>query len=78
VGISGESVIWTKHENFMFSRNFFIDHLSPISLLLLPNPHGGFTLEGRKMLFTSGENRSLVFKEGILNEILEMLVSILV
>jgi hypothetical protein len=57
----------------MFSRNFFSDNLSPVSLLLLPNTHGDFTLEGRKMLFT-GKIRSLFFKEGILNEILEMLV----
>jgi hypothetical protein len=56
----------------MFSRNFFSDRLSPVSLLLLHNTHGGFTLKGRKMLFTGGA-KSLLFKEGILNEIQEML-----
>jgi hypothetical protein len=56
----------------VFSRNFFIDHLSAVSLLLLPNTHGNFTLEERKMFFTCGV-KSLLFKEGILNEILEML-----
>jgi hypothetical protein len=56
----------------MFSRNFFSDRLSPVSLLLLPNTHGGFSLERREIKFTIG-GRSLLFKEGILNEILEML-----
>jgi hypothetical protein len=56
----------------MFARSFFIDNLSPVSLLLLPNTDGGFALDGRTMIFSGGP-RSLFFKEGILNEIMEML-----
>jgi hypothetical protein len=58
----------------MFSRNFFSDHLSPVSLLLLRNTRGRFRLEGRRIKFTDeGGARTLFFKEGIVNKILEML-----
>jgi hypothetical protein len=56
-----KSVIWMRHESFMFARNFFIDHLSPVSLLL-PNEHGDITLEGREIKFT-WEERTLFLKE---------------
>jgi hypothetical protein len=75
VGISGESVSWTEHENFIFARNFFCDRLSPLSSLLLPNPHREFTLNGREINFKfwSIGYKSLFFKQGIKNEIMEVL-----
>jgi hypothetical protein len=57
---------------------FFLDGFLPLSRLLIFNPHGLFKLEKRKMIFQMIPNiyhiRSLVLKERISNEILEVFV----
>jgi hypothetical protein len=53
---------------------FFSDCSLPLSKLTIPNPHGKFRLEGRKIIFEGGYTRSLIFKEGISDGILEVFV----
>jgi hypothetical protein len=47
---------------------------APLTDLVVPNPHGGFTLEGRRGIF-SGEDyvlRSLILRKGITDGVLEV------
>jgi hypothetical protein len=54
---------------------FFSDGSLPLSKLTIPNPHGKFKLEGRKIIFEGGYNkRSLILKERILDVILEVFI----
>jgi hypothetical protein len=54
---------------------FFSDTSLPLSKLTIPNPHGKFKLEGRKIIFECDYNeRSVILKEGISDGILEMFV----
>jgi hypothetical protein len=51
-----------------------------LSHFLLPNKYGNYKLEGRKATFNSdknGETRSLIFKEGISDGVLEVFVFLL-
>jgi hypothetical protein len=41
---------------------------------IIPNPHGKFKLEGRNVIFEGENLRSLIFKEGISDGILEVFV----
>jgi hypothetical protein len=73
-----------KHIHFVIHRlkslllfivNIFSDCSLPLSRLIIPNPHGKFKLEGRNVIFEGGYYpRSLILKEGISNEILEVFV----
>jgi hypothetical protein len=55
---------------------FFSDCSLPLSKLTIPNPHGRFKLEGRKIIFEAGifNPRSVILKEGISDGILEVFV----
>jgi hypothetical protein len=57
---------------------FFLDGSLPLSKLTIPNPHGMFKLEGRKIIFKgdgySKNTRSLILKEGISDGILKVFV----
>jgi hypothetical protein len=59
---------------------FFSDYSLPLSRLIIPNPHGKFKLIGRNIIFqgsnsnNSQSTRSLILKEGILDQILEVFV----
>jgi hypothetical protein len=54
---------------------FFSDGSLPLSKLTIPNPHGKFKLEGRKIIFEDATiSRSLILKEGISDGILEVFV----
>jgi hypothetical protein len=55
---------------------FFSDGSLPLSKLTIPNPHGKFKLEGRKIIFQGNliDTRSLILKEGISDGILEVFV----
>jgi hypothetical protein len=53
---------------------FFSDCSLPLSRLTIPNPHGKFKLEGRKIIFEGDYTRSLILKEGISDGILEVFV----
>jgi hypothetical protein len=55
---------------------FFSDRFLPLSRLIIPNPHRGFRLEGRKIIFQyrGSYTRSLILKEKISNKVLEVFV----
>jgi hypothetical protein len=57
---------------------FFSDSSLPLSKLIFPNPHGKFKLEGRKIIYEGDDYpedlRSVILKEGISDEILEVFV----
>jgi hypothetical protein len=56
---------------------FFSDCSLPLSRLIIPNPHEGFRLEGRKMIFQGGGSyitRSLILKEKISDKVLEVFI----
>jgi hypothetical protein len=86
IGISEESFERMKHIHFVIYRLksiiiiillsfFFSDGSLPLSRLTIPNPHGKFKLEGRKITFEGIYNRrSLILKEGISDGILEVFV----
>jgi hypothetical protein len=51
------------------------DSSLPLSRLIIPNPHGKFKLEGRNIIFESGDYpQSVILKEGISEGILEVFV----
>jgi hypothetical protein len=52
---------------------FFSDGSLPLSRLTIPNPFGEFKLEGRNIIFEYN-SRSLILKEEISDEILEVFV----
>jgi hypothetical protein len=76
-----------KHIHFVIYRlksiiiiycYYFSDGYLPLSKLTIPNPHGKFKLEGRKIIFQGDSyERSVVLKEGISDGILEVFVFIL-
>jgi hypothetical protein len=53
---------------------FLSDGSLSLSRLTIPNPHGQFKLEGRKIIFEGDDNRSVILKEGISDGILEVFV----
>jgi hypothetical protein len=54
---------------------YFSDKFLPLSRLIIPNPHGKFGLEGRKMIFQGDYNtRSLILKEKISDKVLEVFI----
>jgi hypothetical protein len=55
---------------------FFSDYSLLLSKLIIPNPHGNFTLEERNFEFEGDEGypRSVILKEGISDGILEVFV----
>jgi hypothetical protein len=52
----------------------FPDGSLPLSRLIIPNPHEGFKLKGRNIIFKRGYTRSVILKEGISDGILEVFV----
>jgi hypothetical protein len=59
--------IYTEEYYYYLLLLFFLDRFLPLSVLIIPNPHGMFKLEGRNMIFQDcGCNvRSLILKEKI-------------
>jgi hypothetical protein len=60
------------------SSSSLVDTTTPLADIIVPNPHGLFKLEGRKMIFQGNGNldnlRSLILKEKILDNVFEVFV----
>jgi hypothetical protein len=54
---------------------FISDCSLPLSGIIISNPHGNFKLEERNIIF-EGNPRSVILKEGILDGILEVFVTL--
>jgi hypothetical protein len=59
--------------SFFFLAVFLAN--APLAELLVPNPHGKFTLEGRRGAFEGGNNyRSLVLRRDIVDGVMDVFV----
>jgi hypothetical protein len=61
----------------LFIVIIFSDGFLPLSRLIIPNPHGMFKLEKRKMIFQGNNGRytrSLILKEKVVNNVFEVFV----
>jgi hypothetical protein len=66
----------SSSSSFASSSSSFVDTTTPLADIIVPNPHGMFELEGRKMIFQGDDynTRSLILKEKISDKVLEVFV----
>jgi hypothetical protein len=68
----------SSSSSFASSSSSFVDTTTPLEDIIVPNPHGMFKLEGRKMIFQCDDEwdnrRSLILKEKISDKVFEVFV----